>query len=617
MDLETFARDISLVAVRLAAFDVFGMLTRRVPLPVGCAALLHRDDGTTSVESPGATVDGRGVRELVVVRATPMRLAFDPVAVESSDGHECSAMIGLAVQVVPERADLDAFCNTILGSSRRAGVNRLTMHLRDAVYRAAHEFAAARPAEALVHSRDDDAFSRHLSTALKPVTFAAGLSLAGQITLEVFSEAFEAARRAERHAAEQQRRLGLRQQLQEAEQAARRKHVEELSAMLDRLDALARQRPGVDTARLIQTFDVAERGELYRQLLTREVSARRTAVVAVVAGNELLLFDPNDGSLASRRALEGAPGPLRSVRLMHNGIDEFLVGAMHGVYRVARNGGPVTAYEFDPPGGRVRGGVNAAVLLHGQLFASHSEVGVIQWDVDAPNAPRIILNEQTSGASAVRDIQADEEETLWFTAGERVIGWSPRRSDAVYSAALPDAAGGATADAPATLAPGVTQQIGTLVSIGSILASGSSGGAPRVAALCVANRQVFAGTSDGRLVTWPCRDPSAHQTLLTGEGKVESVQWMSGAGVDRLLVASGRPHLWLLVLGDAYRGEYRAADPLRWAAAADDWIIAVNELRDRLLVWRPWRPEAPERTIFVGRQVGHSIQDAILVERGD
>ncbi|MEE8170985.1 MAG: hypothetical protein V3T70_10595, partial [Phycisphaerae bacterium] len=174
---------------------------------------------------------------------------------------------------------------------------------------------------------------------------------------------------------------------------------------------------------------------------------------------------------------------------------------------------------------------------------------------------------------------------------------------------------GANAASPNAESEGASREapIGTLVSMGSI--SGSSG-APRVSALCVANERVYAGTSDGRLLAWPCRAPDQSEVLLSGEGgRIESVQWMLGAGVQRLLVACQRPYAWLLVCGDAWRGEYRTDEPVRWAAAADDWIAGVNDRRDRIYLWRPWQPESVERTIFVGRMTGHSIQGVALVPR--
>ncbi|MEE8171229.1 MAG: hypothetical protein V3T70_11845, partial [Phycisphaerae bacterium] len=97
MDLQTFFRDPKFIAVRLAASDVFGLLTRHVDLPSDCAALVFQDDGTRMVASPGSTIESRGVRDLVAIRTAPIRLAFEERGLESSDGHECTAVLRVAI----------------------------------------------------------------------------------------------------------------------------------------------------------------------------------------------------------------------------------------------------------------------------------------------------------------------------------------------------------------------------------------------------------------------------------------------------------------------------------------------------------------------------------------
>lgn len=640
MDLETFARDPRLVAVRLDAAEVFGLLVRQAALPPDCAALVTTDDRSKRFEPAGAEVDGRNVRDMVVVRDRPAQVTIDVLSAASADGFDCDARLSLSVAVVPRQSDIEDFCRVILGASRRADEQRLTLYLRDAVERSAFEFIRTQPAEALIESRADAAFAAALIAALQPIAFSAGLSIGRHIAIAVVSPAFEAARRTRRDAEQRRRQIAVEEELRSAAAASQRLHVEELSTLLQRLDALARERPGVSVADLIRTFDPRERGSLYRQLLSRGVSSRRTAAIAVVAGHELLLFSPNDGSLLWRREFAGALGPLRSVRSAADGRT-LLIGAATGVYVCAAADDRAAAYPLTPPR-KLRGGVNSAVLLGEEIYATHSEVGVLRWMVGTETAAEVVLQEQTAGATSIRDIQVDSEGTLWFASGDRVVGWSPGaprealatrvRFDQPGSAAAasggmplvsygpagsPAASVAIPAAAAATSAGGLSPSSagGSLVSVGSIA---GSGGAPRVESVCIANGQVYCGTSDGRVLTWACRAPQTPRVLLSGEaGRIESVQWLSAAGIDRLLVAAQRPAAWMLTLDDVSRIEYRGEEPLRWAAAADDWVMAVTDRRDRLCLWRPWAPEQIERTIFVGRQVGHSIQDAAVLAQAD
>jgi hypothetical protein len=632
MDLKSFIADPNFVAMRVAASDLFGVLTRRVELPTDCAAIVWRDGGAIDVAPEGSEIDGRAVREVVFVRTTPMNFEFAESDLESADGHACEAVVRIALSVVPERADLESFTRSILGGSRRANLNRIALHIRDTVSRAMHDFAGRTSAEALVKSSADEEFADAIAKTLKPVLFAAGIGMSRHVTLTVSSAAWERARRGERDAEARAKRQEAERARREADIARRETHVRHLSELMGQLDDLAAKQPNVSVAELIRTFDAGQRGALYQQLLAREVSAERTAAIAVVAGSECLLYDPTSDAPMHRRAFDGPLGALRSVRLIDNDPARgLLIGAQRGVYHYQPDSGQLDEYAFDAPD-RLRGGVNAAVVVDNMLYATHSEVGVMSWALESLQPGRTVLDEITAGARSVRDIQADEFGTLWFTAGDRVIGWSPRDALPASSAAIPGAGGGGHGGpgsgvgvssgggaagssgedgGAAGAGSGGMMPTGTLVSMGSIA---GSGGAPRVAALCVADGGVYAGTNDGRLLSWPCDAPNQISTILSGEaGRVESVQWVRGAGVERLLVASKRPSVWMLVVGDAWRGEYRCGEPVRWAAAADDWIIAVNDRRDRVHSWRPSRPDAIAHTIYVSRLVGHSIQDAALV----
>jgi len=116
------------------------------------------------------------------------------------------------------------------------------------------------------------------------------------------------------------------------------------------------------------------------------------------------------------------------------------------------------------------------------------------------------------------------------------------------------------------------------------------------------------------LPAWTTAAPvEAEPIRPPGGGPVHSLVWMSGGGVPRLLIADKRPALSLYVLGDAYHAEYRASQPLRWAAAADDLIVAVNEPRDQIILWRPEEPEEPLAAVSIGRLCGHSVQDVALL----
>ena len=68
------------------------------------------------------------------------------------------------------------------------------------------------------------------------------------------------------------------------------------------------------------------------------------------------------------------------------------------------------------------------------------------------------------------------------------------------------------------------------------------------------------------------------------------------------------------VVGDSYICRYDGREQhVRRAAASGDWLVAMNDNRDRLLYWRPHEPTAPAATVNIGRLTSRSIQDFAIV----
>jgi hypothetical protein len=201
-------------------------------------------------------------------------------------------------------------------------------------------------------------------------------------------------------------------------------------------------------------------------------------------------------------------------------------------------------------------------------------VGLVRWKLSAPGPHEKCLADITEAARAVRDVQVDDIGRLWLAVDNIVVGWRPGE------------------ETPSLLlsAPGI------------------------VTVALVVDGSVYAGMDDGGIVAWDIAEPTRMKTIRDSTGNaVRSIDWLSGGGVPRLLIADKRPHLELKVLGDAYVGEYRCGQKMRWGFGAEDWIVGVNDRRDQLFTWRPGQPQLPTAGISVGRLAGRSIQDVALV----
>ena len=192
------------------------------------------------------------------------------------------------------------------------------------------------------------------------------------------------------------------------------------------------------------------------------------------------------------------------------------------------------------------------------------------------NTGKLCLADLTRGAKTVRDLQADGSGRLWFSADQCIVGWTPGRDGS-----------------PLLLhSPAVIES------------------------LLVAEDSIYAGLANGAVLRWTASNPCGDPDRIRGDGNaaVGSLAWLSGGGVPRLLIADGRSQLDLHVLGDSYRGEYRCEQRLRWGFAADDYLIGVNDQRDRVLIWRIDDPEKTTAILHIGRLCGHSVQDVVLLQ---
>ena len=585
IDLSEFTRRAGSVALVREAADLFGLLTRSVDVPTGWAALATREAGDTASVRGGEALRHDGVVDVLFVRTTPLDLTFAFDGVASSDGYQCDAQVSLRVALVTERAELKAFRNAVMGSAGTASIETVQRHVAAAVWHGLEPFAGARPASALVDAEDSEALAGEIEQKLKPVLFAAGLTQDTAARVAFVSENYQQVRQTQELTARKRDQLAARQQLQEAVRSARQEHTAHLDTMLGELQGLADKSPDLSLADLVRTYSERDRGALY-QALWRASPEQCLRWAVVAAGEELLFFDPaNWESPVRRRSLASDAGPLRSVTVTTDeaGRTVLLVGAARGVHVLEPDAeAPRATYLFNLPAGqRLRSGVNSAALGGGRVFATHSQMGLVVWPADQPTMFVELLADLTEGAKSVRHAQVLDGR-LWLTAENCVIH-TPL--DQIW-------------EAEATRLEGSTS---------------------RLTALAVHPPDVYAGNEDGQILHWSLDDeggPTLKVVRSSSGRPIESIDVLWAGGVQRVLFADGSTALNAQVLGDSYLCRYDAKEQrVRRAAAAGDWLVAMNEHRDRLLCWRPNDPDAPAATVHVGRICGRSIQDLCVVTR--
>ncbi len=582
IDLCSSRSDADRIAVVVPPERVFGLLTRSFIVPTGWRAMVERAEGDAVVVEAGGKIEAADVRGMLLVRADPFAVDVAEEQVPAADGYQCSSVVRLSVRVVGEVGDLKSFRRTVLGGGEKADRDTIARYLGWQCGRALCEFAEGRAAGDLVDGKDREACADLVRERLRPVLFAGGLALSGSPEVRFDCEALRQVRREREALARRRDELTARQQLDEAVAEARRKHLSELEATLGRLQALAAASPAVGLADLVRTFAPAQRGEIYQALWTLLPGNERTHWILAVAGNELFCIDPALPDAPPRRArIDGPAGALRSVRYSRAaGEPLVLVGAGRGAYGIGLDDlRPRFALAFDPTDGRdLRGGVNAVAVWKDRVFATHSEVGLAVWRRPAGGRAEWLLTERTRNARAVRAVQVTGD-TLMLGVDDEVIACP---ADDV---------------APAT-------------------ARHYTGSIARITAVHAAEGEIYAGNEIGDVWLWPAERPGEGRCIRRGDGSpVEGVQRLTAGGLPHIVFAErGTPALQVMAIDDTFVCRYETGGHgVRRCAAAADVFVAVSDLRDRLICWRPGVPEEPLAIVSIASLCGHTIQDVCLV----
>ncbi len=579
-DPQSFLQRTDNVALHVPASELFGLLKRSLDLPIQWAALISRTTGDHEVVRPGGSVSSDEAQAVMFVRVTPVDVSFVAENLASRDGFACKAEVKARLAIIPERGEMLSFQQHLLGSRRVAQAEGLASYLQPSLHAGLAKLAAEQDAAALVDARTSDAISNALADAVEPACFAAGLVLERRPTGRFESSALRQVQQVQQAAAARRAEHEAARQLDEALQKARSEHVDQLASLLTRLNELAAASPEVKLPDLLRTFSEGQRGQLYEALFATEEPTTRTQWLVVAAAEELLFFDPQALDSPSRRLkIDGDAGWARSVRCA-TAPDRgavLVVGAATGVYLWPIDRSTPEATFLVSGASRVRGGFNAAVLVGDRLFATHSELGIHEWNLGDPTSGKPRFASMIAGAKAVREVESFDGD-LYCSIDDRIIRWP-----------VDDAT-----DRPRH------------VYIGSD---------SLITGLCPTADGLFAGNSDGDILHWAGDRDTEPEVLYRGQKRaVESIWLLSSHGVRRLIFTDTSHRVHAKVLGDSFECNYEAGgQTLRRVEVAPDLIVATTELRDRLICWKPGNPDKPFATIALASLTGRSVQDVCLV----
>ncbi len=582
-DISLLKTDSDVVAVLVQHDELFGLLRRKIQVPSGWVGLAIGEQGDRSAVPVGDEIASTGTAEVVFARTRPLRLAFEPGSVTSSDDYLCETALSMSVELSTEASDLAAFRSAVMGTDRVVALIRLRDYLADEVRRGLVGWARQRSAAELVDGEGVEALEAAIRESTAPPCFSAGMRVVGELTARFTSSALASVQAEAQRTAVKRDRLALEQQLRDAAESARRDHLEHVEQVLSRLREMSQASPGVSVAELIRQFGEDQRGQLYRSLAGCAPDAARCQAIVAAVGNELVWLDPDAPERPQRRQpAQAAGGAIRSVQSVADagGRRWLAVGGAAAIGLLDPTSGQVaTTLSWPVPDGAVvRGGINRVALRGTTVLATHSELGLCTWPLETPDEAQPLLTELTGPARAVRHVQSDKEGRVWLSVDDTVICL--------------------TGDDLTTAAP--TRY------------AGSQG---RVTALTVTPDEVYAGNDRGQVLCWSIDRPEACEAVYnSGAAACRSVHLAALMGIKRLGLTDDSDAVKALILGDTVVERYVAGgDRLREAWWSDDRMVALNAYQSRLYVWSLGRPEVPSGWADLGQLCSNRVHDVCLV----
>jgi hypothetical protein len=555
-------------------------------------------DGQTQPVPPGQRLLPPSGAALLLVRPGPWSLEFIDLGVTTKDRAEAVVFASVEVSPRAEPVELAALARMIAesGFHDRLTANDLTERWAEIVSQAIHAMAAETALDELVEHPDAGKLRAALETALAGPLFRAGLELGPETRLRIESEDYERRRQADREAAKAEELANLQARIDQVRHQTRSAELDRLSGVLDRLAELGgRLRDGGDAARARQVG----------QLLARLAPADQQALVVgsleltePESPSPVCVVSPDRGPvpLPACDAAAQSVGPLRWL-----GLDRprLLLGGRDGVAVMAisseGDGEAPTAtlqavftVPAAPDGARRRGGVNAAAVAGGQLLATHSEIGLIAWPIDEPNAPPRLLVPAPFGGGSVQPT---------------MTGLSMSVSAPAHSvrAATADPVGGlvfAVDGDVLRIVPHMQEQPTVVLSAGS-----------PVTALAVDGDELYVGDQAGRLTRL---DDGRAEVIASFGGPIASLQLIVHGWLRRLLVSAGPAGLALVQPDTRLTTTLSAGGAgVRQAVYSRGWVIAISGRRDRI-IWRRRLSAsgslAPDAELSMFSTLGHSVQ---------
>ncbi|HEV8293300.1 MAG TPA: hypothetical protein VGP94_15295, partial [Tepidisphaeraceae bacterium] len=224
-------------------------------------------------------------------------------------------------------------------------------------------------------------------------------------------------------------------------------------------------------------------------------------------------------------------------------------------------------------------GFNQALIWNNEIWASHSEAGIVAWKLGQPDRPTLAMRPVNLLGSGAKNLAILDESRLLFSGGNRLM---------------------------------ILQRDGTSAEPKlSARAAGPDLRAEIIAVLPDATRVVVV-LKDGHV---QIRDRNSLEVLSQERrcGAVASAALLPWLGSTRLLLGTEEGPVQCVGLEDELNTQYVSPySGMKALSAAADVVIALSADRQRLVLWNTWNGRQPVADLFVTALAKHRAADVAV-----
>jgi hypothetical protein len=497
----------------------------------------------------------------IEIRPGAVRLRWDLTELATSDGHLARGVFTSSTRALPEPNELKMLDEALLGSRSVVTLADVVAHFAEAISAAARKHARGVDAQTLLGDQGKQALTAALTHAAGAVAFSCGIEILPPAQVDLDCPTLQRQRFEEMERQSAQRRA--------ADQVNCLRRSAELFGQFEAIRAAA---PELSPGRVLSRIAGTDQADVFRAAVLASLDKHLGAKLWAVAGNNLVRIDGGESTRPEILDVSQDLGPLRSVR--GDGAGGLLLGCRAGVLRV-NPASPADAAKYRDAETTSQLGFNAAAILGDCIWAAHGEAGLVCWNLDQPDKPRIAIRPGSSKIAgfAPRNLARFDSNRLILSSGRQMIAAS---------------------------------QDGSLTPLAPLADAD-------LVAIHPQPGRILTAHADGQICSWNA-DELKLECKQRRAGRINAAAVLPWLGDARLLLATQDGPVICLGPDDELLTQYSSPyQGLRIAAAAADAVAAVTSDRQRVILWHSWDGRRPYADLYLYGLTKHRIGDIAFI----